>query len=186
MKKNIIRIVLVVIIALFLELGVFNFQYFVSCFDTSKQYNIIYSLDDMNKINWENSNNKKLVSKVDANLIIEEINTYIDDVFIEYDSSKIIPDIVLFYTDKNNIYFNAENIITISNPQSSLRIGVNKTVKDLRIDLSDDEGIILNDIKIIVNPAKLDISISRILAIVLIYFSFISLFTLQRSPKYDL
>ncbi len=184
--KLFIQFFIIIIIAFILELGIFNFKYFVSKFDTSKQYNLEYTLKDMAKVNWDIEADGKLISGSDANLVIENIDTYINTLCIEYIVNKKLSDVSIFYTNDKEIYFNGDNIRTISSPDNYLDISLKKQIKDLRIDLSDEKGILLNDINVIINPVSLRISFSRIIAIVLIYYSFISLFALQRSPTFDI
>lgn len=185
MKKKYLEFVIVVFFSFVLELLVFNNDYIMNKFDNSIEYNKEYDLDDLITINWEKENNK-FISKTDSNLILESLNTYVKSISLDYKLSDEIPEIVLFYTNENNSYFNADQMIIQSNPQSGNTIEVNKNIYDLRIDLSDMEGLVLHNIKIVVNPSKLNVSIYRMLAIFFIYYSFNILFALQKKPDYEI
>lgn len=179
------KIIILVVLTLIIEAGIFNFSYIVSKFDKKNEYNVSYNLQDMTSLNWSMNKNGNLVSDIDANLIIEDINLYVKNIAIRYTINKDIDELDFFYTDKGNQYFSGDNLKVFSNPDKLVLFTLNKEIKDIRIDLGDEKGIVLSEINVIINPVQLNISISRIIAILLIYCTFSGLFALQRSPKFD-
>lgn len=101
--------------------------------------------------------------------------------------NQAVPYIQVFYTNNENENFNGELIIEYGQPVvGEVEIGINQYVKDLRIDLGDEEGIILDDIKMIINPINFNFSVSRIIAMISIYFLSAGLFYLQKNPDYNI
>lgn len=186
MLKKFLKIILLIIFALTLELGYFNLNYFISYLNKNQNNNIRYSLNDVTFNNWERLNEKEYISYTDSNIIIENLDTYVDEVYIEYNVNTQIPVIDVFYTIDNNQYFTADNMITINNPNDKLTMNINKYVASLRVDLSDLEGLIIDEFTIIINPIELKFNIYRVIAMIMIYVSFKSLFLLQKNPKYDI
>ena len=59
-------------------------------------------------------------------------------------------------------------------------------ITDLRIDLGDEKGTILNDLSVIINPIEFRFSIAIVVAVLLIYVATRFLFYLQKSPNYGI
>lgn len=180
---NIKRFLLVIFFACIIEIGVINFTNILNLLGNNSK-NVVYDSNSMEKINWEN-NDGKLISNLDPNLIIKDVNTNVKKISIQVTSDKEIPYIDVFYTSNGEQVFNGDMLIRDSTPTKSIaNINIDKLVKDLRIDLGDEPGLAISDVKVIINPAKIDFSISRVIAMIIIYYSTMGLLSLQKNPYY--
>ncbi|WP_407306646.1 hypothetical protein [Desulfosporosinus sp. SB140] len=180
------NLLIVLTVALLLEFGVFNFDFISAKVNPNKKYNLTYTMEKMQAVNWTKQDNT-LVSRFDPNLIIPSINTMVNKVNITVDADKSISNVVLFYTNNKHINFSAESMITDNETLvTTTTIDLNQQVKDLRIDLGDNPGLVLKKITVIINPIKFNFSISRIIAILLMYLATIGLSALQKGPDYKL
>lgn len=180
------RIIMVLIIVCCIEVFGINFFNTLSLVDISIEKNIEYTLQDVQTVNWDQEN-EYLISQYDPNLIIGDIDTFIKKIKLDINSNQEIPYIQVFYTNNENENFNGELLVEYSQPVvGEVEMTINQYVKDLRIDLGDEEGMILDDIKVIINPTSFNFSISRVIAMILIYFLFVGLFYLQKNPDYNI
>lgn len=186
MKKEIIKIVLVILSGLFLEVFIFNFTYIKSRLDTSKEYNIEYSPDDMVKTHWLDTS-ETMISDADPQLILESVETFVDQISISFTANKPIDNVLLFYTNQKVKEINGELLIVNSEVGKEERLF---TIRDyigvLRIDPGEDAGVKFQNFKIIINPVNFNLSLSRVVAILLLYLLARALFTLQNPPDYGL
>lgn len=186
MKKEIIKIVLVILSGLFLEVFIFNFTYIKSRLDTSKEYNIEYSPDDMVKTHWLDTS-ETMISDADPQLILESVETFVDQISISFTANKPIDNVLLFYTNRKVKEINGELLIVNSEVGKEERLF---TIRDyigvLRIDPGEDAGVEFQNFKIIINPVNFNLSLSRVVAILLLYLLARALSTLQNPPDYGL
>lgn len=182
---NLKRIIMVLIVACCIEIFGINFFHILNVFDNSVEKNIEYTLQDMQKVNWSQGV-PYLISKYDPNLIIENVNVFTKKIKLDISSNQEIPYIQVFYTNNENENFNEKLLVEYEQPVvGEIEISINQYVKDLRIDLGDEEGVILDNINVIINPTDFNFSISRVVAMILIYFLSIGLFYLQKNPEYN-
>lgn len=185
MIKKIRKLGVVLSISIILECLVFNFNYVKSIFDTSKEYNIKITLNELDKINWKEKDGI-LITEKDPQLIIYSIDRYIDRVLITYSSNEKLTSSIIFYTNKEITEINDELLIVNSEMEPS---GTTFKVKDyvgiMRIDLTELPGIEFQDIQVILNPVNFQFSISRLVAMLLIYLFSRGLFFLQNPPDYE-
>ena len=177
---------IVLAVALLLEFGVFNFGYLLAMVNSNAQNNLTYTMEQMEVVNWIKKDNT-LISGLDPNLVIPKINTMVKKVEITVDADKPISNVVLFYTNDQHSNFSAETMILGPKTMATTTTTtLNQQVENLRIDLGDDADLTLKKITVIVNPLKSDFSISRIVAILLMYLATIGLSALQKGPDYKL
>ena len=178
-KKFLIRLGITVALAVFLEIWVFNFEYWMEKVDTSTRKNIVYNVNQMEKVNWTKTS-QGWVSEGDQHLIIKDLNTRINIIQINMQVEQKPDYILLFYTGDEVGKFNNDASILCG----SETVKVNKNIKDLRLDISNRKGILLKDITLIINPMSFNFSFARVIAIILIYIFGYGLFALQRRPDY--
>jgi hypothetical protein len=181
MKKFLIGLGLVFILAVTLEVGVFNFGYWREKTNTTTMKNIAYNLDQMEKVNWIKTP-KGWVSKGDQHLILKDVNTQINTMQIKIQVEKEPDYVLLFYKEDGMEEFS--NDASILYEGETLLIG--KKVTDLRFDISNQKGVVLKSINLLINPMSFHFSTSRIIAILLIYILGCALFAIQRSPDYGI
>lgn len=180
------RIIGVLIIACCIEVFGINFSNILSLADNSVEKNREYILKDMQAINWKQEDGH-LTSQYDSNLIVEGVDTFIKKIKLEISSNQKVPYIQVFYTNDKNENFNGELLVEYGQPViKEVEISLDQHVKNLRIDLGDEEGMMLDDIKLVINPVNFNFSISRIIAMILIYVLSIGLFYLQKNPDYNI
>lgn len=123
---------------------------------------------------------------LDSRSIIYSIDRYIDRVLITYSSNEKLTSSIIFYTNKEITEINDELLIVNSEMEPS---GTTFKVKDyvgiMRIDLTELPGIEFQDIQVILNPVNFQFSISRLVAMLLIYLFSRGLFFLQNPPDYE-
>ena len=176
----------VLLVAIVLEIVFFNYTNIKLMLNQNIEKNISIMQEDIEYYNWERRGNL-LVSKTDPILIIPNVNSKIKAIKLDMQLNKPIPYIVVFYTDKENEKFGENTMIIYNkNIQGNMLLPLDAEVNDLRIDLGDDEGVILSELKIIINPVTLNFSIYRVIAMLLIYLLSVLLFKLQRNPDYKL
>lgn len=184
-KKNIVRIISVLAVAGILELLVFNFTEVSILMNRSIEKNIRYTLADMDKVNWK-KNNDSIISDLDPMLILWGINKDVRTVKICVEASQPIESNTIFFTNSEVKYFSELGMVIAKGGQGVFAVTVDKLVKDLRIDLVEDEGLVLHNITVIINPVEIQISFSRIITVISIYFGMVGLFRLQKSPNYQI
>jgi len=184
-KKEIIKFIAVVAIALLIELLVFNFSQVSMLLNSHLSKNACYSLKDMKQVNWENYNDR-IISDPDPMLILSGINNEVRVAEIRLEADEPLKSMTVFYTNSQDELFSDKGMIKANAQQGVFLVSLNKFVKDLRIDVTENAGLVLHNMTIIINPVKLNISFSRIITVVLIYLSTILLFKLQKSPDYHM
>lgn len=176
---------LVLLLSVIVELLYFNFHSIVLRLDPgliSKSY----TLSQMEYVNWSRSGDI-LVSEQDPMLIIHDINCFIETVTIQFNTDKDLESVTVFYTNDENTVFNGNAYFVATGAiNSQCGFEVNEHIRDLRIDLGDLKGTVLYDAKVLINDDTIDFSLSRVIAMVLIYFAAVFLFNIQKMPDYNL
>lgn len=186
MKNTVAGAGIVLFIGCFLECFVFNFAYIRTKLDFSKEYNISYSLSDMEKVNWRDKDGK-LIAGVDQQLILEGLNLEIDKIAISFSAVGELSTMLVYYTNDELPYFNGDLLIQSTDVGSgSTEVTIGEYVKDLRIDPGESVGMELKDFKIVINPAEFRFSRARLVAILLIWLVTRTLFVLQAPNDFRL
>jgi hypothetical protein len=105
---------------------------------------------------------------------------------LDFSAKQDIRNIYILYANEEYPEFGTNYVVTEGVQKSPLYLNIKDNVTDLRIDLGDDAGIMLNSFKLTVNPTAWNISFSRIIAVLLIYCVGTLLFNLQKTPNYNL
>ena len=180
------QIVVVVLIALCLELGVFNFSVIKTNFSSNPLKNQSYTLADCTQINWV-SDHGELVSQLDPQLVLKTLHGRVDRIELRLETKGNLPYVELFYTDSDTTAFSGDAMLRVEGLESTGgMISLNWDITALRIDLGDAEGLRVKNFQLVVNPTALDISMARIVTVFLLFFAGKFLFSLQRTPEYDL
>lgn len=186
MKKNVINIGKICLLAIALECFVFNFSFIKSLVNASKIYNVEYHLENMSMIHWTQMADG-FYSDEDPQLIIENVDTKVDSINIQYHIEGHISQITLYYTNTENQSFDAGfGVQADSVLQDNTNIKVDGYVKDLRVDLGEEPNLLLNDVTVVINPVTFCFSWSRFIAVLMIYLSAKGLFHLQSPLDFSL
>jgi len=184
--KRSMSVIIVLLIAVLMELGIFNFSYFVKMSDKNLHSNVQYDLSDFEKQNWIIIGDE-LTSQSDPILVASDVNMKVKEIKIQATADSEIPYVVLFYTDAQHAAFTGDTMLTLTGGlHNTFETTLSKDITKLRIDLGDDAGLVLRGLTVTLNPNKMNFSISRIIAILVICFGAKFLFTLQRSPDYGI
>lgn len=186
-RRNLLELGFVGILAIALECFVFNFDYVRSLMDTSKTYNVRYTLEDFEKVNWTAENNL-LISAPDPQMILNSVDMETDSVLITFSiDAGVLPAITLFYSNENVPVINGELMAqsTKINPGGT-EIKIGDYINTLRIDMGEEPGLVLRDMQILINPAVSRFSLSRIVAVLFIYLIAKGLFAMQAPVDYKL
>lgn len=184
-KKVIRKLVAILAFAVLLELLVFNFSNFSLLMDPSFEKNINYTLEDMQKVNWKKKN-ESIISDLDPMLILSGINKEVRTVKVSVEANQLIENSTIFYTNSQVKFFSKQGMVIAKGEQGVFAVTLNKLVKDLRIDLVENEGLVLHNVTVVINPVKIQISFSRIITVLSIYYGMVGLFRLQKSPDYQI
>ena len=186
--KKIIKYSTVVLVAVIIELLFFDFTNILNIISNYKlqMHEKTLFIEDAQLINWD-VDEGIYVSKDDPIILFEGINSKINNFKIRVNSKQKFENIIVFYT-KNNSGLAGEQYqispVTLSNNEGDVKI--DDDIYSLRIDLSENKGIKIRNFCIVLNPTKLDFSISRVLAMLVIYFLTGALFRLHKSPEYGI
>ncbi len=187
MKNQLIKVIIVFFFSILFELIYFNYDFvYYILFNTPKK--VIFAKENIELINWVTNIEGDIVSQADPIIYFHELNLTVKNVIIKIDSEHRVPYIDFFYTESVEPD-TKEELRFIHFDNGFMKMGVyniNKHVRNFRIDLGNDEGLLLKDITIIFNESIIDFSVSRIVAMNMIYWISSILFIAQKSPKYDL
>ena len=169
------------ILGLILEFAVFNFSYFNM--KSNFEENITINQEDIQFFNW-NVENETYITGLDPMIVLENIDKKVKNIRFDLKLSQEFISSTIFHTTNENEIFGIENmdIIDIQNGENFVEF--DKFIHSLRLDLGEYEGLELKGINIIINYNRLNISISRIIAVILIFLSGKMLFSLQDNPDY--
>lgn len=177
LQKKYLFTITYIILGLFCAIILNNINSIENIISNNKQ--IGYNTDYVIFSNWEKQDSRiEYISKEDSYLEIKGINTYINDIVINVKLTNINGPIhpqIYWKDDKNNEYSEANSVV--STPQitkNGYRIKVNKDVTDLRIDLTNDNNVLMLYNGLNINPRNINISwqdfMPYIIIFILIYF----------------
>lgn len=183
-SKSVVQVIILVILAAILQVLLLNLDYWKYQFSDNSISNMTYELGDFEVANWQVTETA-LCSEKDPILVLPNISCNVDRILIETQLTPTIPYLEVFYVNDVHTQY-GEVIIHEDNPKECTTVEIGDTVRDLRIDLGDDAGTILDSIKVTVNPEEFQFSISILVAVAIIYFCCKYLFGLQKAPDYGL
>lgn len=182
--KNMCTAIVVIIFSILLEVFCFNYGAIYS--KIGNLQSVTYNMDDTQLYNWER-NDTGIVSNLDPNIIVQDIDSYIKNIAIIVETDQTIPYVEFFYTieNKNEELIPEHKIIDTEAFNKIKVINVDKKVNSIRIDLGDEAGLELKDFKLITNYFVFKINIWRIIFINIVFWGLKLLFALQKPPKYN-
>lgn len=186
--KKIIKYSTVLLVAIIIELAFFDFADISNIISNNKMqiHDKTLFIADAQLINWD-VGEEIYISKNDPIILFEGINNKINNFKIKVDSKQKLENITVFYTkNKSGLAGEPYQLSPVKLINNEGNIKIDDYIYSLRIDLSENEGLKIGDFSIILNPTKLDFSISRVVAMLVIYFSTGALFRLHKSPEYGI
>ena len=186
MKTKIIKqCVVVLLISVALEFLYFNFSATLSLLrgDTAGP---VYEISDMEILNWD-KDGEAYVTGIDPMFIMENVDTCVEDIDIHVSAPQSFQNVQLFYTESEDEVFTGEkSIILQENSLNVIHAALNRNICDLRIDLSEEQGLLLNDIRVEINPVDtIHFSWAHIVAVLIAYLLLAGLNQFQKGPDYS-
>lgn len=169
--------------AILLEIVVFNFSPLSSTVQHKQSYK--YSMDELTFVNWEEKDGV-LVSGIDPMIIKNDLSIAAETVTIRLHAEPQPENYDIFYTIDSNEQLSADRMLSLTGMTGEDTIDIDKHIAAIRIDPGDEAGRKLYDISIIFNEVSWNISISRIIAMLVIWWGTKGLLKLQESPDYDI
>jgi hypothetical protein len=184
-KNTKITIVIIsLVIGVFIEICGLNYYQISNRLNSLDRKNLSYDILQVEKINYTHYNNS-FITEENPYIVIMNVKTYIKNINISGDISvKNIP-VQIFYTDSESDSFTEEKSIRkeILYFDTNSNIVINTNVKDIRIDLGDNAGVIIDDLRIDINPVKFKINILRMLVFTLCSF-LVGVFIVKYKGRY--
>lgn len=178
------RIILSFLAALLLELIVFNFSAWTR--ELRGYEPVFFPGDDLYYQNWEEYGDGSKISLQDPIIYVDELSIPADELIIRTDYEIAPSNCIVFYTTEPEESFNADKMIILGEVSQELKVPLGETICALRVDLGDEAGFALNDISFSFNEVNWDFSVSRIIAMLVIYWGTWGLSLLQKSPDYGI
>lgn len=176
------KTVLVVLFAVVLEIGYFNFSHWKIQLNADTAKDVTFSLQDGQPVNWEEADGI-LYSLEDPQIILDLAPMQIQTVVLHLDGAKDVERCLFYYTD-------TDGTVQTVNGEATGGDEYLFTVKDtsvgaVRFDTEGSAQMQLKNFEMVINPTEWHISISRIVAVVLIYLVGVLLFQTQKMPDYE-
>ena len=117
-------------------------------------------------------------------IFIEGVGIKASSFTVKLDVSPMPQSITIFYTTGANEAFSADKMLIIDSPTGDDTVQLDERISAIRVDPGEDAGITLHDATFIFNEVRWDISIARIVAMLVIYWGAKFLMSLQKTPDY--
>lgn len=173
------------VIACIIELLVFNGSAILFSMDRNAEKNRVIEPEQMTWLNWTPLD-EAWVTELDPQILISGIDTYVRELEITAELSEEIPFIVVYYKTDDSQEFSDARMTFTDQVQTVNRLFIRNPVTELRIDLGDNAGVRLQNLTVVLNPDRFHFSLSRVIAMLLIYVVSVGLFRFQKSPEYHL
>lgn len=184
MSKLLKRTVVICLIAALLEIFYFNFSTVQMMTGEQEEKNLIYHESDFSFVDWEQQGDTFISTSIDPQILIGLDGMKINSVLLQADTIPEIDSYQFYYTNEHGevAVVNGSRI-----KNGAIMFYVNDwSANWIRIDIGDTPGIQLGGFTVTVNPVQWHISLSRIIAVVLIYLLGSLLFRIQRMPDYGI
>lgn len=118
--------------------------------------------------NWEKVSENNYISQEDPQIVISELDTYVNTIRIIAtltDNVTVSSEVIVYYTDEQTGEFDATYSLKqeVDKGQREMVISLNRSVRDLRIDLTELSNVGMRLEKIDINPQECSLSIADII-----------------------
>lgn len=174
------KIAVPMLAAVLIEVVFFNF---VSLFGLFKGVEPIeFTADDLSFVNWTEVDNG-FVSQSDPMIILENLSIMADTFTICLKGEPQPGSYTIFYTEGAE-KFSEKNMIITSNMTGKDTFPLGRRITAIRVDPGEEAGLMLHNVTFIFNNPCWDISLSRIVAMLMVWWGTKFLMSLQRAPDY--
>lgn len=179
--KRIAEIIVTLLAAVLLEVLVFNFTALRGTIAGQEEQ--VYHKEQLTFFNWD-STGEGVISMVDPMIFIEGVGIKASSFTVKLDVTPMPQTITVFYATGVNEAFSADKMLIIDSPTGDDTVQLDERISAIRVDPGEDAGITLHDVTFIFNEVRWDISIARIVAMLVIYWGTKFLMSLQKTPDY--
>ena len=183
MLKIILKLLLSCLIAVVIEMGYFNFDVIQS--QMRDDQSLVLGEQDLQYKNWDDMQNMH-ISLSDPMIYADKLDILAYKINFEFDAEPEVEQCTFFYTNMTNEAFSAEKmmIVPVNDGKVNILLENGQMLSAIRIDLGEDAGTILHHIEVRINDISWHISVSRIIAMLAVYWGTLGLMRLQHSPDY--
>ena len=147
---------------------------------------VILSANDLLYADWDILPDGKKVSQLDPILYVEGLSIQLETLTIQLEADSLPESYTIFYMTEPGDVPSVDKMVTISPVTGKDTVAIHQNVSAIRIDPGEVAGLVLNDVSLVLNEANWDISIARIVAMLVVFWGAAGLMTLQKSPDYGL
>ncbi len=186
-KKWWFRLALVCVLAIAIEFLVLNFAQTRDRLTQRYLEDVVYTAAEVELVNWQQDGDK-LISQSDPQIILPEIDRYVNSLEIIFDTQVPINTVMVFYTDAQTPDFTGDAMIACPGEiNGKCQITLQRNVNRLRIDIGDAEQQVIENLQIVQTHGNYrPYSLARIMSVILVYICGCFLMRLQKMPDYGL
>ena len=177
------KIALSVLIALLIEIVCFNWSPLISHVRNTERLRI--SADELSYVNWTEADGGR-VSLQDAMIIKEGLSILARTMTIHLTAQPQPAAYTVFYTEGVGEAFSENRMITVPAATGEATVALDKQISAIRIDPGEGEGVLLQDVSISFNDVPWDISLARLIAMLIVWWGTKLLMSLQKAPDYEI
>lgn len=182
-KKRICEIIATILIAIIIEILFFNFSAVKTII--TKPESTLLNMNQLKFMNWDTAN-QGLVSCTDPMIYADGVDINAITFTIKMNINPLPESLTVFYTTDPVENFSAEKMISVSPVTGENTIQLNDYISAIRVDPGEDAGLLLSDVSFAFNEIDWNISMARIIAILVIYWGTKFLMYLQKTPDYGI
>lgn len=169
-----------VLAAVLIEASFFNFVPLVSLFKGTKPME--FSADELSFVNWTETDDG-WVSQPDPMIILENLSVMADTLTIRLTAQPQPDSYTIFYTQGAET-FSEKGMIVTTNMTGEDTISLRRRISAIRVDPGESAGLVVQDVTFIFDDPPWDISFSRIVVMLVIWWGTKFLMSLQKAPDY--
>lgn len=181
--KKMRKVIITILVSLLLELGCFNYKPMANFLQGRKS--LTFSENDFTYVNWEEKDGAR-VSLVDPMIIKDNLSIFAETVTIRMKTEPEPGEYVVFYTTDKDEAFSADKMIYVGDISDEVVVQLNQSIAAIRVDPGDEAGRRLIEVSFSFNEAEWDVSVARIVAMLVVWWGTTGLMKLQRAPDYGI
>ena len=179
--KHTIEIIITILAAILLEVLFFNFSALRNTVDGLEE--IVYHKEQLLFSNWDKTGDYP-VSLQNPIIYIEDINIQAASFTLKLDINPIPQTINVYYTSEPNEALSTDKMLTIESASGNDTIQLDTKTTGIYVYPGVEAGRVLYDVSFVFNEGNWNISIARIVAMLVIYWGTKFLMSLQKTPDY--
>ena len=170
--------------AVLIEVAVFNFSACRQIIRGTSQLEL--KTEQLSFQNWEKSETGGYISLPDPMIYVDGLQMMVDTIAIRTDMEPLPLQYTLFYTTERNESFSGEKMMFLGPVTGDDQFDLAMKVTAIRIDPGEEAGTALHKITFSLNEVCWDVSVSRIVAMLVIWWGTTGLMALQKPTDYGI